>query len=115
MTCVWVEQPFDSLIPGLLARKFDLAHSAITITEERKKTIDFTDPLYEVTSQLVAPKDSENDGRDESLKRKTVGVLQGSDQESYARQRCDRRSALRVEVYLYQTQSISEIDVDRVD
>lgn len=115
MRCVWIEQPFDSLIPGLLARKFDLAHSAITVTEERKKTIDFTDPLYEVTSQLVAAKDSTIDGSDESLKGKTVGVLQGSVQETYARQRWNRRSGVRVVAYMDQTQTISDLKVGRVD
>ena len=30
--CVWVDQPFDSLIPGLQARKFDLIHASITRT-----------------------------------------------------------------------------------
>lgn len=115
MKCVWIEQPFDSLIPGLLARKFDLAHSAMTVTEERKKTIDFTDPLYEVSSQLVASKDSGIDGSDESLKGKTIGVLQGSVQESYARKRWDRRSGVRVVAYMDQTQTISDLKVGRVD
>lgn len=115
MTCVWVEQPFDSLIPGLLARKFDLAHSAITVTEERRKTIDFTDPLYEVSSQLVAPKGSSIDGSDESLKGKTVGVLQGSVQETYARERWGRRSGVRVTAYMDQTQTISDLKVGRID
>ena len=115
MECVWVEQPFDSLIPGLLARKFDLAHSAITVTEERKKTIDFTDPLYEVTSQLVAAKGSDISDSDESLKGKTVGVLQGSVQETYARQRWDRRSGVRIVAYMDQTQTISDLKVGRID
>lgn len=115
MKCVWIEQPFDSLIPGLLARKFDLAHSAITVTEERKKVIDFTDPLYEVSSQLVAAKDSGIDGSDESLKGKTVGVLQGSVQETYARKRWDRRSGVRVTSYMEQSQTIADLKVGRVD
>lgn len=115
MTCVWIEQPFDSLIPGLLARKFDLAHSAITVTEERKKVIAFTDPLYEVSSQLVAAKDSGIDGSDESLKGKTVGVLQGSVQETYARKRWDRRSGVRVTSYVEQSQTIADLKVGRVD
>lgn len=113
--CVWIEQAFDSLIPGLLARKFDLVHSAVTVTEERKKVIDFTDPLYEVSSQLVAAKDSGIDGSDESLKGKNVGVLQGSVQETYARQRWDRRSGVRVTSYTEQSQTIADLKVGRVD
>ena len=88
----------------------DLAHSAITVTEERKKTIDFTDALYEVSSQLVAPKGSDIDGSDESLKGKTIGVLQGSVQETYARERWNRRSGVRVVAYMDQTQTISDLN-----
>ncbi|NLE41498.1 MAG: transporter substrate-binding domain-containing protein, partial [Lentisphaerae bacterium] len=35
---------FDSVIPAVQAGKADLAASGITITEDRKKTINFTIP-----------------------------------------------------------------------
>lgn len=37
---------FDSLIPGVISGKYDIASSATTITEERQKSVNFSDPTY---------------------------------------------------------------------
>lgn len=42
----WVDIDFKGLIPGLMSKRFDLAVSAIYITDERKKVVDFTDSYY---------------------------------------------------------------------
>ena len=42
----WIDIDFKGLIPGLLAKRFDMAVSAIYITDERKKVVDFTEPYY---------------------------------------------------------------------
>ncbi len=42
----WVDIDFKGLIPGLISRRFDMAVSAIYITDERKKVVDFTEPYY---------------------------------------------------------------------
>ena len=42
----WVDIDFKGLIPGLIANRFDVAASAIYITDERLKVINFTDSYY---------------------------------------------------------------------
>jgi polar amino acid transport system substrate-binding protein len=42
----WVDIDFKGLIPGLISRRFDMAVSAIYITDERKKVVDFTNSYY---------------------------------------------------------------------
>ena len=42
----WVDIDFKGLVPGLIARRYDMAVSAIYITDERKKVVDFTQPYY---------------------------------------------------------------------
>ncbi|MFL4355853.1 transporter substrate-binding domain-containing protein, partial [Escherichia coli] len=44
--CTWVEQEFDGLIPALKVRKIDAILSSMTITDERKKSVDFTNKYY---------------------------------------------------------------------
>ena len=41
--CTIVKQDWDGMIPGLMARKFDAIISTMDITEERKKSIDFSE------------------------------------------------------------------------
>lgn len=45
-TVEWVDIDFKGLVPGLIAKRFDMAVSAIYITDERKKVVDFTDSYY---------------------------------------------------------------------
>lgn len=42
----WVDIDFKGLIPGLVSKRFDVAVSAIYITDERRKVVDFTDSYY---------------------------------------------------------------------
>lgn len=54
LKCSWVETSFDALIPGLVAKKFDAINSAMNITEQRRKSIDFTQPIYRIPSRWSA-------------------------------------------------------------
>ena len=47
------ECAFDGLIPALSSGKADLAGRSMSITEERKKSIDFSDPFYEGAAVMV--------------------------------------------------------------
>jgi polar amino acid transport system substrate-binding protein len=42
----WTQIDFKGLIPGLVARRYDMAVSAIYITDERRKVVDFGDSYY---------------------------------------------------------------------
>ena len=81
--CVFVEQVWDSMIPGLQAKKYDTIISSMSITEERKKAVDFTDKYYNTPSKIVVKNDIKFAGL-ASLKGKKIGVLKGSTQEKYA-------------------------------
>lgn len=99
--CVWVENDFDGLIPALQARKFDAINSDMTITDQRKRAVDFTDPIYTIPNQLIAKKGSGLQPSVASLKGKHVGVLQGTIQETYAKAKW---ATAGVDVVSYQTQ-----------
>jgi arginine/ornithine transport system substrate-binding protein len=81
--CVFVEQVWDSMIPGLQAKKYDVIISSMSITADRLKVVDFTDKYYNTPSKIVVKNDIKFDGV-ASLKGKKLGVLKGSTQEKYA-------------------------------
>ncbi len=56
--CTFVAQDWDGMIPALLAGKFDAIVSSMSITDERKEVVDFTDKYYTNALTFVAPKDS---------------------------------------------------------
>lgn len=82
--CVFVEQAWDGMIPGLLAKKYDAIISSMSITEERKQSVDFTGKYYNTPSCVVV-KTALNLGADAAgFKGKKLGVLKASTQEKYA-------------------------------
>src|SRR6201996_5809636 len=72
--CVWVENSFDGLIPALQARKFNAINSDMSITDQRRAAIDFTDPIYVIPNQLIAKKGSGLQPPPASLKGTHVSV-----------------------------------------
>ncbi|HEY1845162.1 MAG TPA: ABC transporter substrate-binding protein [Buttiauxella sp.] len=104
LKCSWVETSFDALIPGLMAKKFDAINSAMNITEQRRKSIDFTQPIYRIPSQLVGKAGSAVDATPQGLKGKTIGVLQGSIQETYAKEHWEKQG---VTVVSYKDQNMA--------
>lgn len=81
--CVFVQQEFDGMIPALNAKKFDMIVASMTITEERKKAVDFSDSYYDVPSRFIAKDGAFKDHSPESLKGKTILVLRNSPRAKY--------------------------------
>jgi polar amino acid transport system substrate-binding protein len=51
--------PFDGLIPSLKTGKIDVVISSLTMTEDRKKSIDFSDPYLKMGLAILANKKSD--------------------------------------------------------
>ncbi len=77
-TCTLVQQEFDGMIPGLNAKKVDMIVASLTITEERKKSAEFSEPYYDVPSRWVAKNGIFSDHKPETLKGKKIIVLRNS-------------------------------------
>lgn len=80
--CVWVPIAWDGIIPALTAKKIDVIFGSMSITDERKKTISFSDKYYNTPAALIAPKNLEI-GSVDDLNGKTIGVQVSSTHSNY--------------------------------
>ena len=72
--CTVVTSDWDGIIPALKAKKFDFLISSMSITDERKQVVDFTDPYYSNKLQFIAPKNVDFKTDKASLKGKVIGA-----------------------------------------
>ncbi|MGH8388711.1 MAG: ABC transporter substrate-binding protein [Pseudomonas sp.] len=106
--CVWVEQEFDGLIPALKVRKIDAILSSMSITEDRKKSVDFTNKYYNTPARLVMKAGTQVSENLTELKGKNIGVQRGSIHERFAR---EVLAPLGAEIKPYGSQNEIYLDV----
>lgn len=111
--CVFVEQVWDAMIPGLQSRRYDVIISDMSITEERKRVIDFTDRYYKTPGTIVVKNSLDYQDHD-SLKDLRLGVLKGSTHERYAQGELAPKGA-RIVAYEAQDQVYLDINAGRLD
>lgn len=95
--CELVQQEWDGMIPALNVRKFDAIVASMTITDERKKVVEFTDPYYDVPSRWVAPVGGLVATDPASLRGKRIIVLRNSPRARYVLERYKDSEVLQTE------------------
>ncbi|ART81023.1 ABC transporter substrate-binding protein [Oceanisphaera avium] len=92
--CELVAQDWDGIIPALLARKYDAIIAAMSITEQRQRTVDFTQPYALVPNKFVAKKGTTLELSEAGLKGKRVGVQIATTHDKYLSENFGKSVAL---------------------
>jgi polar amino acid transport system substrate-binding protein len=109
--CEIVAQDWDGIIPGLEAKKYDAIAASMSITDERKEKVDFTNPYYSNHLRIVTKKGSGITGTD-TLEGKTVGAQRATVAATWAEDKLGRRST--VKLYDTQTAAYSDLEAGRL-
>lgn len=111
--CVFVAQDWDGLIPGLLTRKYDVVAASMSITDERKQAVDFTNRYYRTPIRFITRRDSTLLIDPEALAGKKIGVQRATTSAGYLQ----RAFGDQIEVRYYDTQENAYLDLTagRVD
>ncbi|ASV88587.1 bacterial extracellular solute-binding, 3 family protein (plasmid) [Ochrobactrum quorumnocens] len=102
--------PFDGIIAGLLAKKYDAVVASMTITPEREKAVDFVGPYYHAGRTIVV-KDGSDIQKLEDLNGKTVGVTMGDAHEKWAKAQGD----LTVRTYKGLPEMLIDLEAGRIN
>ena len=108
VTCEPAPIAWDGIIPALTSGQIDMILGSMSITEERKQTVNFSDRYYYTASDFVAAKGSGIDVSPEGMQGKILGVQTGTTNADYAQ----KAYPDGVEIKLYNTQD--EVNADLV-
>jgi len=107
LECALTPIPWDGLIPALTSKKIDAIMNSMSITEERMKTIDFSDKYYNTPTAVIGPKDEAFDATPAGLKGKIIGVQVSTTHAAYVK----KHFADAAEIKEYQTQDEANQDL----
>ncbi len=110
--CEYVVQDWDGIIPGLMAKKYDVIIASLYITEERKKKFDFTQKYYQTPGRFVVKKGTKLDISEAGLKGKAIGVQRATAFERFLR---DTYPSLDLRVYATQDEVNMDLVSGRID
>jgi len=83
--CEFVTQDWDGMIPALQAGKFDAIIASMSITDERKQQVDFSEKYYSTPPAIVVPVDSDIAGvSKEDMAGKIIGAQASTTHAQYA-------------------------------
>ena len=112
-----VPQDWDGIIPALLARKYDAIIASMSITEERKQKVAFTNKYYQTPAKFVckkgAIKDFDRAGVAEATAGKKIGVQRATIHDNFITDNGGKGSV--VKRYATQDEAYLDLAAGRVD
>jgi len=108
-----VNTKWDGIFTALAAGEFDVVASACTITDERKQSVDFTDPYFNAGQSIAVLADNDTIKTVEDLKGKRIGVQLGTTGDMEA-SKIEGAEVKRYEEITLAFQALANGDVDAV-
>jgi len=110
--CVLVAQDWDGMIPGLLAKKYDLIIASMSITADRKKKVDFTGKYYQTPTKMIARKGANIDVSVAGLAGVSIGTQRATTQACYVEK---FHSNADIKLYAVESDGYNDLSNGRVD
>lgn len=107
----FVDTDFASIIASLNAGKFDVAMSAMTITDDRKKSVNFSDPYFDAGLSMAVPMNS-NKQTINDLNGAVVGVQLGTTGDLYA---SELKNIKEIKRYAHAPDAFLDMKNEKVD
>ncbi|CAI6084410.1 L-cystine-binding protein FliY [Paenibacillus sp. JJ-100] len=112
----FVSQEFSGLTPSLQAKKLDAIISQMTITDDRKKVLDFSDPYITNQVKIIVREENNDITKLEDFKGKTIGVGLGTNDESYLRNEVlPQVGDFTIKTYDDVISSLKDLNAGRID
>lgn len=110
MTLQIEDMAFDSIVPALTAGKADIGMAGMTVTEERKANVDFSETYVKASQAIIVKADNTEITNADSLSGKTIGVQLGTTGDLFASDVTDK-----VERYNKGFEAVQSLTQNKID
>jgi polar amino acid transport system substrate-binding protein len=114
LDCVITPVAWDGIIPALTSGQIDAIMASMSITDERLKTIDFSDKYYNTPTVVIASRMAELAASPEGMAGKIIGVQVSTIHEAYV-QKYFAPTAAEVKTYQTQDEANQDLAAGRID
>lgn len=104
-------QDWDSIVPSLLAKKIDVVASGMSITDARKKQVNFTIPYWKIQQVLVAKKDAKLTVEQALAGGNKIGVQRGTTEAKWIDENLIKKKGLKFQLVQYDSAPLAVEDV----
>ena len=102
---------WDGIIPSLNTKKIDIIASGMSITDARKKEVNFSNPYWKITQVLVAKKDSDMTPEKAMSGGNKVGVQRGTSEAKWIEENLIKEKGMKFELVYYDSAPLAVEDV----
>jgi polar amino acid transport system substrate-binding protein len=102
---------WDGIIPNLKAKKIDIVASGMSITDERKKEVNFTVSYYKIKQVLVAKKDAKITVEKALADGNKIGVQRGTTEAKWIEENLIKKAGKKFELVQYDSAPLAIEDV----
>lgn len=102
---------FNGLLAALQGKKIDIILSGMSVTEERKKAVNFSKPYFDVAQVIIVKEGNTEIVDKETLKGKSVGVQLGTTSDTIAQE----IEGINLKQYDQAYGAILELNTDKID
>ena len=105
-----VDVAFDSIIPGIIAGKYDIGASGFTITAKRDEVVDFSKPYWSSDQAVLIRRDSGLNIVTALSQGRTVGAQRGTTGAAWIKENLIEKG-VNVKLKLYETYPLAVLDL----
>ena len=102
---------WDGIIPSLKAKKIDIVASGMSITDERKKEVNFTTPYWKIKQVLVGKKDAKITAEQAMADGNKIGVQRGTTEAKWIAENLIKKGGKKFELVQYDSAPLAIEDV----
>jgi arginine/lysine/histidine transporter system substrate-binding protein len=94
-----VGMDFSGLLPALQTKKIDLIVAGMSVTEARKKNVNFTHPYFNVSQVIMVGEGSKDIVKESDIAGKKIGVVMGTTSDTIAEDLSKKLDGVEVQKY----------------